>query len=56
MRELTSAEIDLVSGGELTADEAATTELALAAAAFTIGSTGIGLFAVAAAFALYAYS
>lgn len=56
MRELTTTEIEMVSGGELTADEGATMELTLAAAAFAIGSTGIGLFAMGAAAALYAYS
>ncbi|MDZ7683879.1 MAG: hypothetical protein U5O39_01445 [Gammaproteobacteria bacterium] len=56
MRELSANEIEDVSGGILTADEGATLELALAASAFAIGSTGVGLVAIGAAAALYSIS
>lgn len=56
MEALSSDEINMVGGARLSANEGALLELALAAGAFTIGASGIGLLAIAAAGIAFAIS
>lgn len=56
MRELTLNEVESVSGGELTPDEGAALELAVAGVALAVGAPALALVAIGYAAILYSWS